>query len=243
MTRTHRRNLIRILLGAALLLTAVLLPPQSALPRLILLVAAYLLVGWDVLWAAGRRILQGQLFDENFLMSLATLGAFAIGEYPEAAAVMLFYQTGEWFQVLAVHRSRQSISALMDIRPDRHRGAGRPGVHPLPEEVEVGETILIKPGERVPWTGGVGGVSALNTAALTAKPPRDVSVGDEVISGCVSVSGLLRVKVATLRRVHRGQDSGFGGECRRQRPKPRASSPASPWFTPPWWYWPRRCCL
>lgn len=199
MTRTHRRNLIRILLGAALLLTAVLLPPQSALPRLILLVAAYLLVGWDVLWAAGRRILQGQLFDENFLMSLATLGAFAIGEYPEAAAVMLFYQTGEWFQVLAVHRSRQSISALMDIRPDTATVERDGQAFTLsPEEVEVGETILIKPGERVPLDGVVlEGVSALNTAALTGESlPRDVSVGDEVISGCVNVSGLLRVKVA-----------------------------------------------
>ncbi|MEA5013105.1 MAG: heavy metal translocating P-type ATPase [Candidatus Limiplasma sp.] len=198
MTRTHRRNLFRILLSAAMLLAAVLLLPEGGLPRLILLILAYLAVGWDVLKEAGEHILHGQVFDENFLMSLATLGAFAIGEYPEAVAVMLFYQIGEWFQSLAVHRSRKSISALMDIRPDVANLERDGDILTLsPEEVSVDDIIVIKPGERVPLDGVVlEGTSALNTAALTGESlPRDVMAGDEVISGCVNLSGLLRVKV------------------------------------------------
>ena len=198
MTRTHRRNLFRILLSAAMLLAAVLLLPEGGLPRLILLILAYLAVGWDVLKEAGEHILHGQVFDENFLMSLATLGAFAIGEYPEAVAVMLFYQIGEWFQSLAVHRSRKSISALMDIRPDVANLERDGEILTLsPEEVCVDDIIVIKPGERVPLDGVVlEGASALNTAALTGESlPRDVMAGDEVISGCVNLSGLLRVKV------------------------------------------------
>ena len=157
----------------------------------------YLVIGWDVLWKAIRNIARGQVFDENFLMSVATVGALAIGEYPEAVAVMLFYQVGELFQSVAVARSRQSISALMDIRPD-YANIERDGqlVQVDPEEVAVGDIIVVKAGERVPLDGTVlEGISALDTAALTGESlPRDVGAGDEVISGCVNLSGLLRVR-------------------------------------------------
>lgn len=183
------------------------LPPQWAqtggtiysFPRLFLFLVPYALVGWDVLWKALRNIKNGQVFDENFLMSVATIGAMAMGEYAEGVAVMLFYQVGELFQSVAVHRSRRSIAQLMDIRPDS-ANVEREGelCEVDPEEVEVGETIVIKPGERVPLDGRVlEGSSALNTAALTGESlPRDVEPGDEVISGCVNLSGLLRVEVS-----------------------------------------------
>ncbi len=162
-----------------------------------LFLVPYLVIGWDVLWKAIRNIARGQVFDENFLMSVATLGALAIGEYPEAVAVMLFYQVGELFQSVAVARSRQSISALMDIRPD-YANIERDGqlVQVDPEEVAVGDIIVVKAGERVPLDGTVlEGISALDTAALTGESlPRDVGAGDEVISGCVNLSGLLRVR-------------------------------------------------
>ena len=162
-----------------------------------LFLVPYLVIGWDVLWKAIRNIARGQVFDENFLMSVATVGALAIGEYPEAVAVMLFYQVGELFQSVAVARSRQSISALMDIRPD-YANIERDGqlVQVDPEEVAVGDIIVVKAGERVPLDGTVlEGISALDTAALTGESlPRDVGAGDEVISGCVNLSGLLRVR-------------------------------------------------
>ena len=183
------------------------IPPQWAqtggtiysCPRLLLFLIPYALVGWDVLWKALRNIKNGQVFDENFLMSVATIGAMAMGEYAEGVAVMLFYQVGELFQSVAVHRSRRSIAQLMDIRPDS-ANVERDGelCEVDPEEVAVGETIVIKPGERVPLDGKVlEGSSALNTAALTGESlPRDVEPGDEVISGCVNLSGLLRVEVS-----------------------------------------------
>lgn len=183
------------------------IPPQWAqtggtiysCPRLLLFLIPYALVGWDVLWKALRNIKNGQVFDENFLMSVATVGAMAMGEYAEGVAVMLFYQVGELFQSVAVHRSRRSIAQLMDIRPDS-ANVERDGAlcEVDPEEVAVGEIIVIKPGERVPLDGKVlEGSSALNTAALTGESlPRDVEPGDEVISGCVNLSGLLRVEVS-----------------------------------------------
>lgn len=183
------------------------LPPQwvqsggtiYSFPRLVLFLIPYALVGWDVLWKALRNIKNGQVFDENFLMSVATVGAMAMGEYAEGVAVMLFYQVGELFQSVAVHRSRRSIAQLMDIRPDS-ANVEREGelCEVDPEEVAVGETIVVKPGERVPLDGKVlEGSSALNTAALTGESlPRDVGPGDEVISGCVNLSGLLRVEVS-----------------------------------------------
>ena len=155
--------------------------------------------GWDVLWKAVRNILHGQVFDENFLMALATVGAFATGEYSEGVAVMLFYQIGEWFQRYAVGRSRKSITALMDIRPDHANLVGPDGTAQEvdPDEVSVGSTILVKPGERVPLDGTVlDGDSMLDTAALTGESvPRHAAAGDAVVSGCINGSGLLRVRV------------------------------------------------
>ena len=197
MTRKQKKTLYRILIAAGLFVLCLLLP-VTGLPRLAAFLVPYLVIGWDVLWKAVRNILHGQVFDENFLMCTATIGALIIGEYPEAAAVMLFYQVGELFQNVAVSRSRQSISELMDIRPD-YANIERDGqlVQVDPEEVAVGDVIVIKAGERVPLDGAVlEGTSTLDTAALTGESlPRDVAPGDEVISGCVNLSGLLHVQV------------------------------------------------
>ncbi len=198
MTRKQKKMLYRILAASALFAVSLLLP-VSGPARLAVFLIPYLVIGWDVLWKAVRNIMNGQVFDENFLMCVATVGALVIGEYPEAVAVMLFYQVGELFQNVAVSRSRQSISALMDIRPD-YANMEKDGqlVQVDPEEVAVGEVIVIKAGERVPLDGTVlEGASALDTAALTGESlPRDVAPGDEVISGCVNLSGLLHVRVS-----------------------------------------------
>ncbi len=202
LTRKQRKMLYRILAAAALLIAVKLLPNLFPVPRWMeipLYLAPYLIIGWDVLWKAVRNILSGQVFDENFLMALATVGAFATGEYAEAVFVMLFYQTGELFQDYAVGKSRQSIAALMDIRPDTANLELEDGSleEVDPEDVEVGAVVVVRPGERVPLDGEVlEGASALDTAALTGESaPRDVGAGDAVISGCVNQSGLLRVKV------------------------------------------------
>ena len=205
LTRKQRKMLYRILAAAALLIAVKLLPNLFPVPRWMeipLYLAPYLIIGWDVLWKAVRNILNGQVFDENFLMALATVGAFATGEYAEAVFVMLFYQTGELFQDYAVGKSRQSIAALMDIRPDTANLELEDGSleEVDPEDVEVGAVVVVRPGERVPLDGEViEGASALDTAALTGESvPRDVAAGDAVISGCVNQSGLLRVKVTKL---------------------------------------------
>ena len=198
MTKKQKKMLYRILVSFVLFLIAVLLPLEGLL-RLPVFLIPYAIVGWDVLWKAVRNILNGQVFDENFLMAVATLGAFGCGEYPEGVAVLLFYQVGELFQSVAVSRSRQSIADLMDIRPD-YANIERDGqlVQVDPEEVSVGDIIVIKAGERVPLDGVVTeGASALDTAALTGESlPRDVAPGDTVISGCVNLSGLLHVQAA-----------------------------------------------
>ena len=197
MSKKQKRMLFRVLASAVLFAVALLLPTEGWL-RLFTFLIPYAVIAWDVLWRAVRNIAHGQVFDENFLMSLATVGALATGEYPEAVFVMLFYQVGELFQSVAVGRSRQSIAALMDIRPD-YANMERDGqlVQVDPDEVAVGDTIVIKAGERVPLDGIVTqGNSALDTAALTGESlPRDVAAGDEVISGCVNLSGLLHVRV------------------------------------------------
>ena len=196
MTRKQKKTLLRIGLSALLLLGAALLPVEGLWKALAYCVP-WLVIGYDVLWGAVRNILHGQVFDEKFLMAVATIGAFAIGEYPEAAAVMLFYQIGEWFQSVAVGRSRKSIAALMDIRPD-YAVVLRDGQEEEvdPEEVQVGETILIRPGERIPLDGTVlEGQSSLNTAALTGESmPRDVAEGDRVVSGSINLTGVLKVR-------------------------------------------------
>ncbi len=203
MTKKQKKTRKRILTALGLFLALELaehLAPD-ALPGLawpVLYLIPYGIIGWDVLWRAIRNIKNGQVFDENFLMSVATVGAFGCGEYPEAVAVMLFYQVGELFQSVAVDRSRKSISALMDIRPD-YANIEQNGelVQVDPEEVSVGDVIVVKAGERVPLDGTVlEGTSSLDTAALTGESlPRDVQAGDEVVSGCVNLTGLLHVKV------------------------------------------------
>ena len=197
MTRKQKKVLYRIIAAAVLMIGALFVPVEG-LWRLPVFLVPYLVIGWDILWKAARNIANGQVFDENFLMALATVGALVLGEYAEAVGVMLFYQVGELFQSCAVGKSRRSIAALMDIRPDSAR-AERDGtwVEVDPEEVAVGEIVEVRPGEKIPLDGVViSGASALDTAALTGESvPRDVAEGDEVPSGCISVTGLLRLRV------------------------------------------------
>lgn len=201
MSKKLKKRLIRILLGAAAFFVAVLveyvypgLEGWILLPYLI----AYGIIGGDVVKKAVVNITHGQIFDENFLMLVATIGAFFVGEYPEAAAVMLFYQVGEWFQSYAVNRSRKSIKELMDIRPD-YANVLREGEEVVldPEEVKAGERIRIKPGERIPLDGViVKGSGSLDTMALTGESiPRDVECGDEIISGCINLNTVLEAEV------------------------------------------------
>ena len=200
MDRRQKRTLARILISAALLILAALLPLEGPL-RLAAFLVPYAVIGYDVLWEALEGIAHGQVFDENFLMALATVGAIGTGEYPEAVFVMLFYQVGELFQSYAVGKSRQSIAALMDIRPD-WANVERDGALAQvdPEEVAVGEVIVVRPGERIPLDGEVlEGTSAMDTAALTGESlPRTAGPGDEVISGCVNLSGVLRIRVSKV---------------------------------------------
>ncbi len=197
MSKKQKRTLSRILLSAALLAVAALLP-LNGWARLAVFLLPYAVIGWDVLWRAVRNIARGQVFDENFLMALATVGAFCVGEYPEAVFVMLFYQVGELFQSYAVAQSRKSIASLMDIRPD-YANIEQDGalIQVAPEEVAVGSAIVIKAGERIPLDGVVlEGSSTVDTAALTGESlPREVQRGDDVISGCVNLSGVLTVQV------------------------------------------------
>lgn len=197
MTKKQKKMLYRILLSGALFVGAMILPLEGIF-RLAVYLIIYAIIGWDILWKALRNILHGQVFDENFLMSIATLGAFFTGDYPEGVTVMLFYQVGELFQSYAVGRSRQSISALMDIRPD-YANVEKDGqlVQVDPEEVAIDDIIVIKAGEKVPLDGVVvEGNSSVNTSALTGESlPRDIQPGDDIISGCINQSGLLRVRV------------------------------------------------
>ena len=183
---------------SAVLLAAAWLSPLAGIWRLLAFLVPYLIAGYTVLWQAAKNILHGEIFDEGFLMAIATIGAFFIGEYPEAVFVMIFFQVGELFEALAVGRSRRSIEALMDIRPD-YANLEKDGEtrRVSPEEVGIGEIIVVKPGEKIPLDGVVeSGGSSLNTMALTGEPaPRDVAPGDSVISGCVNLTGVLRVRV------------------------------------------------
>ena len=197
MSKKQKRMLFRVLASAVLFAVALLLPTEGWL-RLFTFLIPYTVIAWDVLWRAVRNIAHGQVFDENFLMSLATVGALATGEYPEAVFVMLFYQVGELFQSYAVDQSRKSITSLMDIRPDYANIEVDGQLRQVdPEDVAVGDTIVIKAGERIPLDGVVlEGTSNVDTAALTGESlPREAQPGDDVISGCVNLSGLLRVRV------------------------------------------------
>ena len=189
--------LARIIAAAVLLAAGYLIPAQGWV-RLVVFLVPYAVIGWDILWKAVRNISHGQVFDENFLMALATVGAFFTGEFPEAVAVMLFYQIGELFQNYAVGKSRQSIASLMDIRPD-YANLERDGKTEQvdPEEVAVGDVILVKPGEKIPLDGVVlEGDSMVNTSALTGESvPREAYPGSDVISGCINQNGLLRIRV------------------------------------------------
>ncbi len=200
MTKKQKRTLYRILASGLLFLLGLLLPLEGV-GKLLILLPAYAIIGWDVLWKAARNIINGQVFDENFLMALATVGAFFTGEYPEAVAVMLFYQTGELFQSVAVGRSRRSIAALMDIRPDYANIEENGLLRQVdPEEVAVGDTIVVKAGERIPLDGVVlEGNSSLDTAALTGESlPRAVAPGDPRISGRSNPHSLLRVRATKV---------------------------------------------
>lgn len=196
MSNKQKKLLVRIIVSLILFIVAALLPVRGIL-KLALYLIPYAVIGGTVLLKAARNILHGQIFDENFLMALATVGAFGVGEYPEAVFVMLFYQVGELFESIAVGKSRRSITALMDLRPD-YANVERNGdtVTVSPEEVSVGDTLIVRPGEKIPLDGTViDGSTSINTTALTGEPaPRDVSEGDTVISGCVNISGLIRVR-------------------------------------------------
>ena len=198
MNKKQKKNLYRIIAALVLVLILKLLPQFPTPVELLLYCIPYLVVGWDVLRKALLGIKNRQPFDECFLMAVATVGAFALGDYVEGCAVIIFYQIGELFQSVAVGKSRQSISSLMDIRPDYANVEDEDGKLEQvdPDDVEVGTVIVVQPGERVPIDGIiVEGTSALNTAALTGESlPRDVRSGDEVISGCVNMTGLLKVR-------------------------------------------------
>jgi Cd2+/Zn2+-exporting ATPase len=198
MTKKQKKMLCRIVAAAVLLIAAAIMNHAQNPWALLLFLVAYATIGWDILWKAVRNIAHGQVFDENFLMALATVGALALGEYSEAVGVMLFYQVGELFQSYAVGKSRRSIAQLMDIRPDS-ANVLRDGqlVEVDPDEVAVGDTIVVRPGEKVPLDGVVlEGSSSLDTAALTGESvPRDVTVGSDIISGCVNLTGLLTIQV------------------------------------------------
>ncbi|WP_283681435.1 heavy metal translocating P-type ATPase [Parablautia sp. Marseille-Q6255] len=202
MNRKQKKMLMRIIVAAVMVLGLNLIQVEGAL-RLVLYLAAYLVIGYDILKKAGRGIVNRRIFDENFLMAIATVGAFALavysrsGDYNEAIAVMLFYQIGELFQSYAVGKSRKNISALMDIRPDYANVEQNGKLEQVdPDEVEIGNIIVVQPGEKVPIDGVVvEGSSSLNTSALTGESlPRDVAQGEEVISGCINMTGVLKIR-------------------------------------------------
>ena len=200
MTKKQKKQLARIVSAAVLFLLAAALPLSPAVEMAAFLLC-YALIGWDIVWKAVTNILHGQVFDENFLITVATVGALCLNEYSEGVAVMLFYQVGEWFQSYAVNKSRRSISSLMDIRPDSANVIRSGGIEQVdPEEVQIGETIVVRAGERIPLDGTIiEGASSLDTSALTGESlPREVAAGEDVISGCINQSGTLQVRVSKI---------------------------------------------
>ena len=196
MSRKHKKKLIRIIIAAVLLVTVALLPLDGEY-KLFLYLIPYFVIGYDVLWGALRNIFHGQMFDEQFLMALATVGAYALKDYKEAVAVMLFYQVGELFQGIAVGKSRKSIASLMDIKPDTATVLRNGEEFKIsPDGVQKGETLVVRPGEKIPLDGTVlTGNTTVNTAALTGESlPRDVAAGDKVVSGSVNLTGVITVR-------------------------------------------------
>ena len=191
----------KLLIGGVLFVLGIFVPKTLFIPKLAVFLVSYLVIGGDVLLSAFKNILNGQVFDENFLMAIATVGAFAIGEYPEGVAVMLFYQLGELLQGIAVNNSRKSIVSLMDIRPDYANIKVGEGIKKVsPEEIKVGEIIVVKPGEKVPLDGKiVKGASTFDTSALTGESlPREAKAGDDVLSGFINKNGLIEIQVAKV---------------------------------------------
>ena len=191
----------KLLIGGILFVLGIFVPKTLFIPKLAVFLVSYLVIGGDVLLSAFKNILNGQVFDENFLMAIATVGAFAIGEYPEGVAVMLFYQLGELLQGIAVNNSRKSIVSLMDIRPDYANIKVGEGIKKVsPEEIKVGEIIVVKPGEKVPLDGKiVKGASTFDTSALTGESlPREAKAGDDVLSGFINKNGLIEIQVAKI---------------------------------------------
>lgn len=197
MTSGQKKTLIRIIISLVTLVIAAIIPVDGYLKLAVFLVP-YFVIGYDILWKAVRNILHGQVFDENFLMAIATVGAFVLGDYLEGSAVMIFYQIGELFQSVAVGKSRKSISSLMDIRPD-YANLEKDGeiVESDPEEISIGDIIVVKPGEKIPLDGVIiEGNTSVDTSALTGESvPRSLTEGDDVISGCINLNGVVRVKV------------------------------------------------
>lgn len=197
MSRKQKKMFVRIIISFILMIAVKIINPDG-IAAIIAYLVPYAVIGWDILWKSVRNICHGQIFDENFLMTVATIGAMCTGEFSEGVAVMLFYQVGELFQSYAVGRSRKSISSLMDIRPD-YANIERDNqiVQVDPEEVSVGDIIIIKPGEKIPLDGVIReGNSTVDTSALTGESvPRELSEGDDVISGCINLSGMLKVQV------------------------------------------------
>jgi Cd2+/Zn2+-exporting ATPase len=199
MESEQKRDLLKIIVSAALLAAACLIPADGWM-KAVLFIVPFALAGMEVLIKAAKNIFHGEIFDENFLMSIATIGAFATGQYPEAVAVMLFYDVGELFEDIAVGKSRRSISALMNIKPD-HARVLRGGQESVvaPEQVEVGETIAVRPGEKIPLDGVACGPTTVDTSALTGESaPRDVAKGDNVVSGSVNLGELIEIKVTSV---------------------------------------------
>ena len=193
MTKKMKKKLIRIIISFILLILAFTLKLDNTIINNILFITSYIIIGYDIILKALRNITRGKVFDENFLMTIATIGAFFIGEFPEAVAVMLFYQVGELFQSYAVDKSRKSVSELMDIRPDYANLYYNEKTERVePNKVKIGDIILIKPGEKIPLDGiVVEGNSHLNTLALTGESmPRSVTETDEVLSGCINNEGI-----------------------------------------------------
>ena len=193
-----KKEVIKVVIALILFLISLIIPFENAWINIGIYIISYLIVGLDVLIEAIKNIFKGEVFDENFLMTIATIGAFAIGEYPEAVAVMLFYQVGEMFQSYAVNKSRKSIASLMDIRPDFANIKKNGSIEKVsPDKISIGDIIIVKPGEKVPLDGTiVDGNSMLDTSALTGESvPREVNIGDEVLSGSINQNGLIEIKV------------------------------------------------